>query len=100
MAINEAADAHIFFADFAEAATITPIDDVPSTANIIVDKGLIRDGSFESTLAEAHTEITVAKSVRDTWLRGDIITVGDVTYRVKRMLDDDGVVVVLHVDGD
>lgn len=98
--IDEAADAAVFFDtdDFAEAATITPVDDITTTADVIIDKGVIREGGFDSSVLESHTEISVAKSVRANWLRGDVIDTASASYTVKRPLDDDGVVVVLHVD--
>ena len=79
-------------------ATITPTNDLSFTANVIVDKGVTREGGFDSATLEPHTEISVAKSVRATWLRGDEIETADACYTVKRTLDDDGLVVVLHVE--
>jgi len=87
-----------YFDDFADPATITPLDDLTTTGSVIIDKGVIREGGFDSSVLEPHTEISVAKSVRATWLRGDEIATANECYTVKRTLDDDGVVVVLHVD--
>lgn len=108
MAIDEKADAYIFFQDWGVPANVTRRHglNLPGIT-VLVDHGVVREGAYESSVQEPQTEMTVQQAQYPNPVKGDCITVGTVvngsftataSYIVNgAALEDDGFVLVFPV---
>lgn len=100
MAIDEAADAHIFFADSGEVANIIREHD-SNLSNIacIVDRNVLRASPYDTEIPVPGIELTFkVADFQPEPVKGDCIEVGGESFYVQRPpVENDGVLMVVQV---